>query len=161
MIDVRTVRYPFHPWFGREVFVFTHLSWLGQPILRCRLDLEAPRGLDIPLWMFDEATCATMGIKSQPAVSFHALRRLRQVLDTRRTSLIGVDEQHPSAPRIGDADEQEDLLAAPRIPETSPANGSRMADTADVGSTAGDSTPRPHASHARPQTQRREQGGPL
>jgi hypothetical protein len=134
LIDVRTVRYPFHPWYGREVYVLDQGVRHGQAVLDCRLDRDHARALEIPAWMLDEAACSTARITTQPGVSFQALRRLRQLLDARSAPTSSVDDQHPFGPSNGDADDPERTDLA-----TSPTPDTAAASRADLGGTSLDS----------------------
>src|SRR5262245_47416327 len=136
LIDVRTVRYPFHPWYGREVYVLDQGVRHGQAVLDCRLGRENARALEIPAWMLDEAACSTARITTPPGVSFQALRRLRHLLDARSAPASSVDDQHPFGPSDGDADDPE--------PTTLATSDTRAASPADLGSTPrGNPAPRP------------------
>lgn len=160
LINVRAVRYPFHPWFGRDVFVCADFSRREQAVLHCRLDADAPRPLEIPAWMVDDTICATVTVTLQPRVSVSALRLLRQLLDTRLASAGSIDEQHPFAPSKGDADDEEAAPAEQGLPNTSSPNRPGMAEPAVAGAAAGDSTSRGHASRTRrPTSPGRGQGG--
>ena len=80
-IDVREIRYRFHPWYGRRALVETVRVRNGPVMFRCRIDDD--RGfpiLEIPQWMFDARLCCGMELESGIAVGWEALRDLRTLL---------------------------------------------------------------------------------
>src|SRR5262245_65456880 len=53
-IESREVRYRWHPWHGRAVWVYQSLKKQGIGILRCRTDQdERVSMMELPEWMFD------------------------------------------------------------------------------------------------------------
>src|SRR3954453_171028 len=56
--DVREVRYCFHPWHGRAVWVHASLIRRGRAVAYCSLKDENSRVLEVPLWMLDVAACS-------------------------------------------------------------------------------------------------------
>src|SRR5262245_45492921 len=160
LIDVRSVRYPFHPWFGQEVYVLAQGRRHGQAVLDCRVDLDNARTLEVPAWMFDDAACVAAAVTSQPRVCFQALRRLRRLLDTGPCPPATVDDQHPCPPSKGDADGSEPAAPTPCSPDTASAGPADLGGTAPDGPAAGDPTPGPDASGLpRPATRRRNPRG--
>src|SRR5215831_11190328 len=76
-IESREVRYPWHPWCGRTVWIYQSLRKHGEGILRCRVEQD-PRGSlqEVPEWMFDTAA-SQIQIAKIPAVGCEALRDLK------------------------------------------------------------------------------------
>ena len=53
-IESREVRYPWHPWHGRTVWIYQSLKKQGEGILRCRMEQDPSVSLqELPEWMFD------------------------------------------------------------------------------------------------------------
>jgi len=76
--------YPWHPWFGRLVWVHQTRVNQGQLITRCGLDQKhEARGIEIAQWMFDTAVCCHMHMAEEPVASVEALRELRILLALR------------------------------------------------------------------------------
>ena len=58
--DRREVLYPWHPWFGRSVYVHYAIDKPGDAVFRCNLTgRRSDRLLEVPIWMFDRAACAS------------------------------------------------------------------------------------------------------
>ena len=52
------VLYPWHPWFGRVVYIHEFIERGGKRIRRCDLsEKQTARCMHIPAWMFDRAAC--------------------------------------------------------------------------------------------------------
>ena len=103
------VHYPWHPWFGLKVT--TSRSCMRQEVACVQSTLEHNgrlQVLEIPGWMFDRVTCATMSLAVHPTVGIKHLRALRDLLTsaagTRKENLI--ERQHLDSSRKGDADEK-------------------------------------------------------
>ena len=57
--EFRELLYPWHPWYGLRVGVYTAVEKSGGIIFRCNLTgSDADRWLEIPAWMFDRSACA-------------------------------------------------------------------------------------------------------
>jgi hypothetical protein len=86
------VRYRWHPWFGRTVWVHRTRAFEDQQIVRCGLtpDLDA-HAIEIPMWMFDAGTCGHMHASNEPVVSMEALRELKSLLTHARHPLSAAD----------------------------------------------------------------------
>jgi len=80
-IELREVRYPWHPWHARTVAVHEALTRNGRAVCRCGVD-ENPGGrlLEIPQWMFDSVACCRMRRAKVPTVSCGALLDLKALL---------------------------------------------------------------------------------
>ena len=58
--DVLEVRYPWHPWYGRQVRVRAVHTRNGPPVVRCTILGEPPFPVqEIPRWMFEPEAGAT------------------------------------------------------------------------------------------------------
>lgn len=102
------VLYPWHPWFGRVVYIHDVIERGGERILRCDLS-EKPtaRCMHIPAWMFDRAACLRIRRADRPQVELAALSCLKALLAevANRASAVTVvvGARHPFENR-GDAD---------------------------------------------------------
>src|SRR5262245_54011813 len=73
-IESREVRYPWHPWYGRTIWVYESLKKHGRGILRCRIEQDVRVGLlELPEWMF-EAAAGGIQLAKTPGVGYEALR---------------------------------------------------------------------------------------
>lgn len=126
--DYREVCYPWHPWYGLNVFVLQAITKGGQTSLRCTPDGDtSSRFRDFPLWMFDRGLCSGMRLAQTPWVPVAELRTLRQLLQTARGPDSVVQDQHPPPKSKGDADAQKapatnDQPAEPVPPAADPAD---------------------------------------
>src|ERR1700757_615733 len=60
-IESQEVRYRWHPWYGRTVWIHEDLEKNGEGIRRCRSENNVnARPLELPAWMFDEERCRRM-----------------------------------------------------------------------------------------------------
>jgi hypothetical protein len=86
------VRYRWHPWFGRTVWVHRTRALEDQEFVRCGLtpDLDAHAN-EIPMWMFDAGVCGHMHASDEPVVSLDALRELKSLLTNACHPLIASD----------------------------------------------------------------------
>jgi hypothetical protein len=102
--EPREVRYRWHPWFERTVWIYEELDKNGVEIRRCRSEhSENARPLELPAWMFDEARCRCMQIQDMATVDCKALQGLKELLKQRKSQTGGdgiVESQH----RLGGAD---------------------------------------------------------
>src|SRR5215467_11173444 len=74
IIESREVRYPWHPWHGRTVWIYQAVRKQGEGIFRCRIDQDPSVSLqEVPEWMFDTAA-SQIQIAMRAAVSCEALR---------------------------------------------------------------------------------------
>jgi len=102
------VLYPWHPWFGRVVYIHEVVERGGERILRCDLsEKQTARCMHIPAWMFDRAACLRIRRADRPQVELTALTCLKALLVGvgDRTSAVTtvVGARHPVENR-GDAD---------------------------------------------------------
>jgi hypothetical protein len=112
-IESREVRYPWHPWYGRTVWIYQSLKKQGGGILRCGVEQDVRVSLlELPEWMFETAA-GCIQLAKMPAACCEALRDLRTLLQGHqsRSGRDGVVEvQHRSLQASGGAD------AEPREP---------------------------------------------
>jgi hypothetical protein len=104
--ESREIRYPWHPWYGRPVWIHRAFIKAGQAVYRCSLEqnLEGPL-LEIPQWMLDSGDCCRVHGAENPAVDCAALQDLKLLLQRARSHArdLVVQAQHPSAPGGADA----------------------------------------------------------
>jgi hypothetical protein len=82
--DVREIRYCFHPWQGRAVWVHASLVRRGRAVAYCSLEDEKSRVLEVPLWMLDVAACSKAQVSKLGFVSTDCLRELKEILESAR-----------------------------------------------------------------------------
>ena len=82
--DVREIRYCFHPWHGRAVWVHARLIRRGRVVAYCSLEYENSRVLEVPLWMLDVAACSKIRVSKLGFVSADSLRELKEILESAR-----------------------------------------------------------------------------
>src|SRR5215472_18238599 len=93
--EPREVQYPWHPWFGRTVWVYRIVVRGTRSRAHCGLDrVQCARSLEIPLWMREAASCSTLRLAENAIVDGTALQRLKTllhggVLEDRHSSLGG------------------------------------------------------------------------
>ena len=76
----RRLLYPWHPWSGLSVHVHEVTERGRGTALRCSLDGDAGRCLEVPAWMFEPEACVPLRLASQPQVGVGALSALRRLL---------------------------------------------------------------------------------
>src|SRR4051794_7170305 len=81
---MRDVRYCFHPWHGRAVWVHASLIRRGRAVAYCSLEDENCRVLEVPLWMLDVAACSKTAVSKLAFVSADSLRELKEILESAR-----------------------------------------------------------------------------
>src|SRR4029450_10442762 len=74
----REVLYPWHPWLGRLVAIHAVVEKVDGAVCHCTLaDVASSRWVEIPLWMFDRASCpADARLSDRPHVDVAALYAL-------------------------------------------------------------------------------------
>ena len=97
--DVSVVRYPWHPWFGRQVTIQWVRRRAGITILGCTADNESDRPiLEIPQWMCESGACTGLCVETNARVDCGTLRTLKLLLErvvrVQQESALGV--QHHS-----------------------------------------------------------------
>jgi len=85
-IESQEVRYRWHPWYGRIVWIHEDLEKRGGGVRRCRSENNVNvRPLELPAWMFDEERCRGMEVRSAARVDCEALQRVRELLKQRKS----------------------------------------------------------------------------
>src|SRR5438132_12089586 len=105
--ELRELRYPWHPWFGRAVTIYEVLVKQGHSVSRCGLEEERHRlSLEVPTWMFEPAACGRLRVMAVSAVNCDASIALQTLLRTTARSDPGdvLEAQHRSLPVAGGAD---------------------------------------------------------
>jgi len=75
------MRYPWHPFFGKDMPIKGSIVRDGRLYHRCRLPARCSReSIELPAWMFDEAFCESLFSASIPQVSLEALAALTDLL---------------------------------------------------------------------------------
>ena len=112
--EAREVFYPWHPWFGRVVYIHEVIKRGTIPAFLCSLVANRTRRcLEVPSWMFDRSVCLHLTRVETPQASRVALDNLKVLLSdisdrvSPAHSVIGA--RHSSHENRGDAD-------APREP---------------------------------------------
>ena len=104
-IESRDVHYPWHPWYGRRVWVYRISLGRVQPVARCGLEpTQCAKSLEVPLWTLEASFCSTLRPAEAPRVDCAALQTLRallhrSVLQDRHPFAGGADaDPHESTP---------------------------------------------------------------
>jgi len=102
------VLYPWHPWFGRVVYIHEVIERGGQRIFRCDLgEKQTARCMDVPAWMFDRAACLRIRRADTPEVELAALICLKALLAevaNRESAVAAMVGARHSFESRGDAD---------------------------------------------------------
>ena len=100
--------YPWHPWFGRAVYIHEVIERGGERAFRSDLaKSQTAPCMDVPAWMFDRAACLRLLRADMPQVEVTALSCLKALLaevvnrTSATTAVVGAG--HPFEGR-GDAD---------------------------------------------------------
>jgi hypothetical protein len=104
--EVREIRYPWHPLYGRLVWIHGALVKGGQALYHCSLEQNHQAPLfQIPQWMFESGACCRMHRAEEPAVDCAALRDLKRLLHHTRSPGrdFVIEAQHHSSPGGTDA----------------------------------------------------------
>ena len=133
--ESRQLRYAWHPWFGRPVWIHRTLVKSGRPVYRCSLEenQEAPL-IEIPQWMFEPDSCCRVRSGEKPVVDLSALLDLKLLLQRARLPACDpvVKAQHHPTPGGADA----------RIGEPIQGSSSRLVSPATPASRLGEATAR-------------------
>jgi hypothetical protein len=78
------IRYSWHAWHGRAVWVHASLVRRGRAVAYCSLEDEKSRVLEVPLWMLDVAACSKTQVSKLGFVSTDSLRELKEILESAR-----------------------------------------------------------------------------
>jgi len=154
--ESREIRYPWHPWYGRPVWIHRAFVKAGQAVYRCSLeqDLEGPL-LEIPQWMLDSGACCRVHGAENPAVDCAALQDLKLLLHRGRSPArdLVVQAQHPSAPGGADARITESTegsskrIVSPTPAESGLAKAAARNQTTDRGTTGATAAPTQPENH--------------
>jgi hypothetical protein len=75
------VHYPWHPWYGRTLWVYGTRAGRAQAAARCGLEpTQGSKSLEVPVWMLETTSCATMRLAESPQVDCVALQSLKTLL---------------------------------------------------------------------------------
>jgi len=98
------ILYPFHAFFGRQVFVVSTRKRVGIPEVMVRLersesdhDGTSDIHIVIPSWMLDANACAMVDVRETVQLSSCALLQLRELIDQLAISL---DESHDGSASV-------------------------------------------------------------
>ena len=95
----RSVCYPWHPLYGRELTVVMEFRRAGLSVLRCRTQPGDRREhQEIPTWMFDPVACSTMLVSPIPRASSHALTDLQHLLSATKRECASGGPEKPAPP---------------------------------------------------------------
>jgi len=133
--ESRQLRYAWHPWFRRTVWIHGTLIKGGRPVHRCSLEEKQEAQLtEIPQWMFEPDTCCRVRRGEKPVVDLAALLDLRLLLQRARSPACDpvVKAQHHPTPGGADA----------RIGEPIPGSASQLVLPATAASRLGKATTR-------------------
>ena len=82
--ESREVLYPWHPWFGRAVWIYAKRMKYGRLVALAGLEpSHERRGGEVAQWMFDTAVCCQMRMLQEPVASVEALRELKALRGAR------------------------------------------------------------------------------
>ena len=142
--ELREIRYPWHPWYGRPVWVHGAFVKSGRFLYRCSLEQDhEARLFEIPQWMFELGACCRVQRAEKPAVDCAALLDLKLLLHHTRSpgrDLV-VQTQHHSSPggadaRIGESTEgSANRIVSPATADSGLAKATTRNQTKDLGTT--------------------------
>jgi hypothetical protein len=92
----REVCYPWHPWYGRSVWIYEALVKNGQAVFRCGTEENRDLRYFVPQWMFDPVFCCRTRKAAVPVVGCEALRDLKALLQSLRGRDVVLQGQHHS-----------------------------------------------------------------
>lgn len=126
--EPREIHYPWHPWYGRPVWVHGALVKSGCALYRCSLEQNQEAQLfEIPQWMFESSACCRLRRAEKPAVDCTALLALKLLLHRTRSpgrDLVVQAQHHSSAGGVDARIDQSTEGSANRIvPPASAASG--------------------------------------
>jgi len=148
--ESREIRYPWHPWYGRSVWIHGAFVKGGQAVYRCSLEQNhEARLFEIPQWMFDSGACCRVHRAENAAVNCAALQALKLLLHRARSPArdLVVQAQHHSAPggadaRIGESIEgSSKRVVLPTPAESGLAKATARNQTTDCGTTGATAAP--------------------
>jgi hypothetical protein len=78
--ESREIRYPWHSWCGRSVWIHRKVVKGGRIVYRCSLEQNhEARLFEVPQWMFESDACCQVHSAEEPAVNCAALLDLKLV----------------------------------------------------------------------------------
>jgi hypothetical protein len=77
---LRSVKFFIVPWSGCVVHVHEAIDKANGAMVRCSRDDASGRWLELPIWMFDRASCALIEVVAAPRVDLTALGALIALL---------------------------------------------------------------------------------
>lgn len=113
--EPRELRYTWHPWHGRQVWIRRFSARGGCPVFQCSLEPSCgKRWLEIPQWMFDQAVVCRIRLVSFPIASWEALSELRELItgSSRAGRNDVIRPEHQSPFRIGGSDATRNTVTA-------------------------------------------------
>jgi hypothetical protein len=94
--DIREIRYSYHPWHGRSVWVHATLVKHGQAVVHCSLEeIQTSQVLEAPFWMLVAAVCCKARASKPGFASAQSLRELKEVLRAARILVQGSTAPKP------------------------------------------------------------------
>ena len=102
--ESREIRYPWHPWCGRSVWIHRKVVKGGRAVYRCSLEPNhEARLFEVPQWMFESGACCQVHSAEKPAVNCAALLDLKLLLHHARSPArtFVLQAQHSSSPGGG------------------------------------------------------------
>ena len=150
--EVLEVLYPWHPWFGRQVYLHTIVERDDVRAFGCATDSQqTARCLSVPAWMFDRAACARMFRGEAPRAELAALVQLKVLLaeinERSSTASTMVGARHSFGNR-GDVDAPPESSLSNRSTGSVSHDGgapARLAPPVGRSTGAGDASARPDA----------------
>ena len=143
--ESREIRYPWHPWCGRSVWIHRKVVKGGRAVYRCSLEQNhEARLFEVPQWMFESGACCQVHSAEKPAVSCAALLDLKLLLHHARppARTIVLQAQHNSSrgggadAKIGKATEGYPTgIVSPTTPDSKLAKVTARNQTQDSGTT--------------------------
>jgi len=142
--DSREMRYPWHPWYGRPVWIHGAFVKSGRAVYRCSLEQNhGARLFEIPQWMFESGACCRVHRAEKPAVDCAALLDLKLLLHRTRSPVRGlvVQAQHHSSAggadaKIGESTEgSANRIVSPATADSGLAKATARNQTEDRGTT--------------------------
>jgi len=151
--EMREIRYPWHPWCGRSVWIHRKVVKGGRAVYRCSLEPNhEARLFEVPQWMFESGACCQVHSAEKPAVNCAALLDLKLLLHHARSPArtFVLQAQHSSSPgggadaKIGKATEGYPTgIVSPITPDSKLAKVTARNQTRNSGTTGATATRTP------------------
>jgi len=79
--EAQEIHYPWHPLYGREVFIQARRRRGGSEVFSCYVAGKRLQGcFELPAWMLDRAHCQQMRLQVDPEVDWESLVEVQQLL---------------------------------------------------------------------------------